>query len=61
MEAIQNIVQTVARMKWSDYADIAVVAFLIYKLLPLIRTPNIMRIVRTVAALVIVAWLTGEM
>ena len=61
MEAIQNVVQTVARMKWSDYLDIAVVAYLIYKLLPLLKTPNIMRIVRTVAAIVLVAWLTGEM
>jgi len=61
MDAIQNLIQTVARMKWSDYLDIVVVAYLIYKLLPLIRTPNIMRIVRTVAALLLVAWLTGEM
>lgn len=61
MEAIQNIIQTVARMKWSDYVDIVVVAYLIYKLLPLIRTPNIMRIVRTVVALVLIAWITGEM
>ena len=61
MDAIQNIIRTVARMELPDYLDIAVVAFLIYKLLPLIRTPNIMRIVRTVAALVLVAWLTGEL
>ena len=61
MEAIQNFIQTVARMKWSDYLDIVVVAFLIYKLLPLIRTPNIMRIVRTVAAILLVSWVTGEL
>ena len=61
MDAIQDIVRTVARMELSDYLDIAVVAFLIYKLLPLIRTPNIMRIVRTVAALVLITWLTGEL
>ena len=61
MEAIQDLIQTVANMGWSDYLDIAVVAYLIYRLLPLIRTPNIMRIVRTVVALVLVAWITGEM
>lgn len=61
MEAIQNIIKTVARMELPDYLDIAVVAFLIYKLLPLIRTPNIMRIVRTVLALVLVTWLTEVM
>ena len=61
MEAIQNFIQTLARMQWSDYLDILVVAFLIYKLLPLIRTPNIMRIARTVVALVLVAWITDAM
>ena len=61
MEAIQNFARTVMNMQWSDYLDIAVVAYLIYRMLPLIRTPNIMRIVRTVAALVLVAWLTGEL
>lgn len=61
MEAIQNIIKTVARMELPDYLDIAVVAFLIYKLLPLIRTPNVMRIVRTVLALVLVTWLTEVM
>lgn len=61
MEAIQNFARTVMSMRWSDYLDIAVVAYLIYRTLPLIRTPNIMRIVRTVAALLLVAWLTGEL
>lgn len=58
MEGIENFIQTVTRMQWADYLDIIVVAFLIYKLLPLIRTPNVMRIARTVIALVIVAWVT---
>ena len=61
MDAIENIVQTLARMQWSDYLDIAVVAFLIYKVLPLIRTPRTMRIARAVLAVVIIAWLTNEM
>jgi diadenylate cyclase len=61
MEAIQNFLQTLMRMQWSDYLDIALVAFLVYKMLPLIRTPNIMRIARTVIALVLVAWITDEM
>ena len=50
MEVIQNFFQTVAKMQWSDYLDIVLVAFLIYKLLPLIRTPSTMRIARTVVA-----------
>lgn len=61
MDAIENIVQTLARMQWSDYLDIVVVAFLIHKLLPLIRTPRTMRIARAVLAVVVIAWLTNEM
>ena len=57
-DAIQNIIYNVVGMKLSDYLDIAVVAYLIYRLLPLIRTPNIMRIARTVAALVLLTWFT---
>ncbi len=61
MSAIQNFIQTVQRMQWSDYLDILVVAFLIYSVLPLLKTPNIMKIARTVGALVLVAWLTDAM
>ena len=61
MEAIQNLIQQLTRMQWSDYLDILVVAFLIYKLLPLIKTPSIMRIARTVLAIVAIAWITDLM
>ena len=49
MESVQNLLQQLAGMQWSDYLDIAVVAFLIYKLLPLLRTPSTMRVARAVA------------
>ena len=61
MEAIHSLMQQLTRMQWSDYLDIIVVAFLIYKLLPMIRTPSIMRIARTVLAIVIIAWVTDAM
>ena len=61
MANLQNFIQTVSRMQWSDYLDILVVAFVIYSLLPLLRTPNIMKIARTVGAFVLIAWLTGIM
>lgn len=57
-DTIHNWIQNVLRMGWSDYLDILVVAFLIYKMLPLLKTPNIMRIARTVILLVLVTWLT---
>ena len=61
MEVLQNILSYLTRMQWSDYLDIILVAFLVYKLLPMIRTPSIMRIARTVLAIVVIAWVTDAM
>ena len=61
MEAIQNFIDTLSSMQWSDYVDIVLVAYLIYMLLPLIRTPNIMRIARVVVAVVLLAWVTNAL
>ena len=61
MDSLQNFFQTITTMRLSDYVDIAVVAFIIYLLMPLIRTPSTMRIARSVAVLLLVAWLTNEM
>ena len=61
MEAFQNLMQQLTRMQWSDYLDIAVVAFLIYKLLPLIRAPGTMRIARAVIAVMVVAGLAAAL
>lgn len=58
MIALQSLFHQIARMQWSDYLDIAVVAYLIYRLLPLIRTPSTMRIARAVFALILIAGLT---
>ena len=61
MTVLNNVIQQVTNMQWSDYLDILLVAYVIYSLLPLIRTPNTMRIARAVAVVLAVAWLTGEM
>ena len=58
MDRFEGFVQTIARMQWSDYVDIALVGFIIYLLLPLIRTPSTWRIARSVIALLGIAWLT---
>ena len=61
MEAFRDLLQQLTIMQWSDYLDILVVAFLIYKLLPAIRTPSIMRLTRTVLAIVVLSWITNFM
>ena len=58
MGSFQNLFDTIARMQWSDYLDIIVVSYLIYRLLPLIRTPSTMRIAKAVLAVVVIAALT---
>ena len=61
IEALHNLMQQLTRMQWSDYLDIAVVAFLIYKLLPLVRAPGTMRIARAVIAVMVVAGLAAAL
>ena len=61
MDSIQNLIQQLAGMQLSDYLDIAVVAILIYNVLPLIKTPNTMRIARAVVGVLVIAWLTEVM
>ena len=61
MDILTNVFQQIARMQWSDYLDIIVVTFLLYKLLPLLKNPSTMRIARAVAVVIIVASLTEAM
>lgn len=58
MHALQTMLQQIARMQWTDYLDIALVALLIYKLLPLLKTPSTMRIARAVIVVVLISGLT---
>ena len=58
MAVIENFIGTLTKMQLSDCVDIALVAYLIYMLLPFLRTPNTMRIAKVVAAVIVIAWLT---
>ncbi len=60
-EYMQTFFLQIKNMQWSDFLDIIVVAFLIYKLLPMIRSTGAMKIARVVLALVIVAWLANTL
>ena len=57
-EGLQMILQRLTEMKWSDYLDILLVAYLFYRLLPLIHSNSAMRVVRVVATLLVIAWIT---
>ena len=61
MEQIQELLLKIATMQWSDYLDIFIVAFLIYKTLPLLKSTGAMRVVRVVLLMVAVGVLTELM
>ncbi|MBP3478449.1 MAG: diadenylate cyclase CdaA [Oscillospiraceae bacterium] len=58
MGIIQDMLQQMTKMRWSDYLDIIIVAFLLYKFLPLIRTTGAMRVATTIVAVIVIAWVT---
>jgi diadenylate cyclase len=58
MEYLQTIWQQVQRMHLTDWLDIIIVAFLIYKLMPLLRSTGTARIFGMVLTLIVIAGLT---
>ena len=54
----QNFFNQLTRMQWSDYLDIAIVAFLIFRLLPLLKSSGTMRIAWTIGLVLAATWLT---
>ncbi len=58
MDVWNNLLHQLTNMHLSDYLDIIVVAFLIYKLLPLFRSAGTLRILRAVVTVFALAWIT---
>ena len=58
MDHIQELFQSLGRMQWSDYLDIVLVAFLIYKLLPMIRSTGTARIAKVIVFILVCSWVT---
>lgn len=58
MDTLRIIWQQLQGMRWSDYLDIILVAFLIYKLLPLFRSTGTVRIAWVVGVIIVLASLT---
>lgn len=58
MEYLQTIYENLPVMQWSDFFDILIVAFLIYKLFPVFRSTGTGRIALMVVFVLIVTWLT---
>ena len=58
METLESIWLQIKGMQLSDYLDIILVAFLIYKLLPLFRSTGTVRIAWVVGVIIVMGWLT---
>ena len=58
MEFYNTVIRELTNMRWSDYVDIIIVALLIYKVLPLLRSAGSLKILRAVFVLFAVVWLT---
>lgn len=58
MAVIQQVLSQLADMRWSDYLDIIVVAFLIYKVTPLMRSAGAFRILKAIAIVFVAAVVT---
>lgn len=58
MEYLQDLLKQLSAMSLSDYLDIAIVAFIIYRIIRMIRSTTTMRIAGVVVAMLVVAWCT---
>ena len=58
MTQMQEMFQSFGKMQWSDYLDIVLVAFLMYKLIPIFRATGTGRIARVVVAILACSWIT---
>jgi len=58
-EFFTSLFLQLSAMKWSDFLDILVVAFLIFKLIPLLRSTPTMRIAKVVAAVIVITSLSS--
>ncbi len=58
MEFVQSLLEKLPGMGLMDILDIAIVAFLIFQLLPILRSTGTARIAWIVVAVLVVSWLT---
>ena len=60
MEYVQTLYQQLLNMEWTDYLDIILVAILIYKLLPMIRSSGAVKVAIVIGAILVLSWITEE-
>ena len=58
MTGLQEALGQLTSMHWSDFLDIIVVAFLIYKVTPLLRSTGALRILKAIVMLLVISAIT---
>ena len=58
MNYLRSMLEQLPGMQFMDFLDIIIVAFLIYKLLPIFRSTGTARIAWVVVAVIVVSWVT---
>lgn len=58
MEYLLSWLENLPIIRWSDFLDVLIVAFLIYKLLPILRSTGTVRVAVLIAGLLVLTWLT---
>ena len=53
-----SLLEKLPIMKWTDFLDILIVAFLIFKLLPILKSTGTVRVAALIAALLVITWVT---
>ena len=59
MEYLQTMWHQIQGIEFTDILDILIVAFLIYKFLPLLKSTGTTRIAGVVVSVLVIAWLTA--
>lgn len=59
MNDIENFFKQLTLVQASDFVDVIIVAYLIYRLIPLLRTSGTLRIFGMVGALLVITWVTN--
>lgn len=58
MDSLRSVLENLPALQWQDYLDVLIVAFLIYKLLPIFRSTGTARIAWLVVIVLGFTWLT---
>ena len=61
MDSLRSVLENLPALQWQDYLDVLIVAFLIYKLLPIFRSTGTARIAWVVVIVLGLTWLTDAL